>query len=846
MVPVRAGAFGSRRTVPEAGDIAPHSGRAPRFRSIRIRPPGRPASSTGPRARSTSPRAILEAPGFLRWGRLGYAGKHYLKFQDGPYWIKGGTDEPENFLAYAGFDDTIPSHTYALHESDWKPGDPDWGDGKGRAIIGALNYLASKHVNSIYFLLMNVGGDGKDVWPWVGTPARKGSPADDTTHYDISKLDQWNVVFEHAQRRGIVLHFVFNEAEEQNKKELDDGELGTSRKLYYREMIARFGHNLALEWNVCEEYNIGLKLEPEQVRRFARYIREIDPYDHPLTVHSAGDPVKALKFTFGDPTFDLTSVQLNQRRIDLVTEQIRAESARAGRPLPASMDEFTVDKGQDRSFIPVDDVDMQRREKLWPTYLSGGNIEFILEGLLKVDDFKSGQKAALWDATWHARKFLEALPFWEMGPDDALVRGAAALDIGIGKGKRSPLGAQVFALRGQVYAVYFPKATETGELDLTSGRGAFVRRWYNPREGAFEGEPAVVNGGGWMSIGPAPRQPEQDWAMLVRAEAAPESEVKGGPAREFAERSSSPASDGKRRSAADLALDQAKLDKIAEELGGRGCVIKDGYVVKAWGSQSEVGDWFSSAKPVLSTLLMFAITEGKAKGADQPIIDFGWNLKPKDRAMTFRHLASMTSGYARPEPPGAAWSYNDYAIQLYQKTLFDRVFQGDPAKIANDPSRLGALGLEDGLSFRKSNRRISASVRDFARIAWFWLNDGNWAGRQLLPRAMFIDFKKPQVPRDLPLTRQAETDDYLAVGSYGGGSDHFSRGGAGIYGFNWWFNDTVRDQENRLTWPDAPTDLFMSVGARGNCAAMLPSRAPSWLRPMRIGVDLNRANRTGE
>ena len=90
------------------------------------------------------------------------------------------------------------------------------------------------------------------------------------------------------------------------------------------------------------------------------------------------------------------------------------------------------------------------------------------------------------------------------------------------------LGAQVFALKGQVYAVYFPKATETGELDLSSGRGAFVRRWYNPREGVFEGEPAVVTGGGWMSIGSAPRQPEQDWAMLVQAKDAPESEAQSG------------------------------------------------------------------------------------------------------------------------------------------------------------------------------------------------------------------------------------------------------------------------------------------------------------------------------
>lgn len=756
-----------------------------------------------------------EAPGILRWGRLSYANSHYLKFQDGPYWIKGGTDEPENFLAYKGFDDTIPSHAYAPHESDWKPGDPDWGNGKARAIIGALNYLGSRHVNCVYFLTMNIGGDGKDVWPWVGKPNRKGSPTDDTLHYDVSKLEQWNTVFEHAQRQGIVLHFVFNEAEVENKKELDEGELGDSRKLYYREMIARFGHNPALIWNICEEYNLGFNLGPERVRQFARYIREVDPYDHPLTVHSAGDPAKSLKFTFGDPNFDLTSVQLNQRRIDLVTEQIRAETAEAGRPLPASMDEFTVDKGQRASHIPVDDVDLQRKQKLWPTYLSGGMIELILEGLLKIDDFKSGQKDALWRATWHARKFLERLPFWEMRPDDGLVRGASTLDVGIGKGKRSALGAQVFTLPGKVYAVYLPKATETGEIDLSLFMSEFNKRWYNPRTGEFEGEVATIRGGNWVPLGHAPQDPDQDWAVLIQRTEEP-----ANTRREIV-------FPGKRwavKLPQELGLDEAKLDQLAEELGSRGCIIKNGYVVKSWGSQSEVGDWFSSAKPVLSTLLMFAIQEGKVKSPDQPIADFGWNLKPKDQGMTFRHLASMTSGYARPERPGEAWSYNDFAIQLYQKSLFDKVFRDDPAKVANDPARFGAIGLEDGLSFRKSNRRISASVRDFARIAWFWLNEGNWAGKPVLPREMFVECRRPQVPSDLPLTRQAETDDYLKIGSYGGGSDHFSRCGPGIYGFNWWFNGKVRDQENRLTWPDAPEDLYMSVGARGNNAAILPSR----------------------
>ena len=188
-----------------------------------------------------------------------YVGRHYLKFQDGPYWIKGGTDEPENLLAYKGFDGTLPSHDFAAHVDDWRPGDPDWGNGKGRGLIGALNYLAMRHVNSIYFLTMNIGGDGKDVWPWAGSPDRRGSLANDNLHYDISKLGQWEHVFAHAQSKGIVLHFVFNEAEEANKRELDNGELGVERKLYYRELIARFATTRPFNGTSAKSTTLGLE-----------------------------------------------------------------------------------------------------------------------------------------------------------------------------------------------------------------------------------------------------------------------------------------------------------------------------------------------------------------------------------------------------------------------------------------------------------------------------------------------------------------------------------------------------------------------------------------------------------
>jgi PelA/Pel-15E family pectate lyase len=457
------------------------------------------------------------APGFLKWGRLRYVGKHYLKFHDGPYWIRGGTDEPENFLGYSGFVRTRPKHHYAAHVEDWRAGDPDWGDGQGRGIIGALNSLAKQHVNSIYFMTMNVGGDGKDVWPWIGPIQWRGSPQNDHRHFDTAKLRQWEIVLNHAERVGIFLHCVLSESETANKRELDAGELGPDRKLYYREMIARFGHHLALQWNLCEEYNLNFNFGPERIRAFADFIRAIDPYDHPVTVHSAGNPVEALRFTYGDPRFGMTSIQLGQRPIHEITEAIRRETEKAGRPLPVSLDEFTLDRGQRASHIPVDDAEGHRREKIWPTYFSGGMLEFILQDLLRTDNFKTPQREKLWRYLWYARRFMEEqLPFWEMDPADELSHEGGTIPVGIGRGRTVPLGPQVFAKRGQVYAVYLPAGSPSGTLDVSDLKGVAEQRWFNPRTGAFEGGRTQVAGGARRALGTPPSDPNLDWVLLIR------------------------------------------------------------------------------------------------------------------------------------------------------------------------------------------------------------------------------------------------------------------------------------------------------------------------------------------
>ena len=265
-------------------------------------------------------------------------------------------------------------------------------------------------------------------------------------------------------------------------------------------------------------------------------------------------------------------------------------------------------------------------------------------------------------------------------------------------------------------------------------------------------------------------------------------------------------------------LDAVKLQEFADATTGPGIVVRDGYVVKEWGNQTSKVEWASASKPVLSTMLFFAVSEGRLSGVDARLLDQGWNLTPEDTPMTFAHLANMTSGYARGEAPGEAWAYNDFAINLYAQSLFDQVFADSPdANTAIvDPQRLGSLQFQDGPIIDNQTRRLNTTVRDFARIGWFWFNKGSWNGQQLLPRSFFDDYMHPAVPGSLPRTTSF-SGDYLGVGSYGGPSDQSSYG-PGIYGFNWWFN---RGQQS---WPDAPVYAFQANGHwNGEVLTVIPS-----------------------
>ena len=102
--------------------------------------------------------------------------------------------------------------------------------------------------------------------------------------YDCSKLDQWEVVFTHADQLGLHLHFKTQETEiDTSKSALDgSGNVGVEHKLYYRELIARFGHHNALLWNLGEE---NTQTTAQRLDMAAEFYR-MDPYRHNVVIHT--------------------------------------------------------------------------------------------------------------------------------------------------------------------------------------------------------------------------------------------------------------------------------------------------------------------------------------------------------------------------------------------------------------------------------------------------------------------------------------------------------------------------------------------------------------------------------
>lgn len=300
-----------------------------------------------------------------------------------------------------------------------------------------------------------------------------------------------------------------------------------------------------------------------------------------------------------------------------------------------------------------------------------------------------------------------------------------------------------------------------------------------------------------------------------------------------------PRKEWERKTPEEVGLDSKKLKQFSEFVGGRGCVVRYGYLVYQWGDISRRADIASASKPFYSHLLFKALEEGRIKSLDEKAVrweprlgEINEKLGFKDSQITWRHFANQISCYQLVEKPGTAYDYNDWQMALFWDTLFLKVYgssfdQVDKHvfhKLLTDP--LGCQDVPTMMAFGKKNRpgRIAISARDFARFGLLYLQQGAWHGKQLISRKHATMAVTSPLPNSIPRAGNRSAEMIQGQRSHGSlrkpdnQTDHY-----GSYSWLWWVNGV--DREGTRFWPDAPHDTFGAFGHGGPRALwVIPSQ----------------------
>jgi CubicO group peptidase (beta-lactamase class C family) len=178
----------------------------------------------------------------------------------------------------------------------------------------------------------------------------------------------------------------------------------------------------------------------------------------------------------------------------------------------------------------------------------------------------------------------------------------------------------------------------------------------------------------------------------------------------------------------------------------------------------------------------------------------------KDRAITFRQLISNTSGYMKPgEIPGTVFHYQTFGMNILTHAIAKQYNLYD----SKDPERLPGCGklIEEKIrnpiggvwDYWYSNfqlqpnaklgvfgyyTQIVADAHDMARMGYLWLNNGNWNGKQIIPR----EWHEEAIHTAPAILENGSEDEWK-------------------YGYGFWSNDHGK------LWPQLPSDSYAASGA---------------------------------
>ena len=461
-------------------------------------------------------------------GRLEYIGEHYLRLSgNGEYFIKVGVDSPENLLAYNDFDAT-PNvagrrKTWDAHRGDYDS-DADallWQGEKGKSLFGAIHYLHEKGLNAFSFLTFNVDGDDRNVFPHLLNADREAyetyagkaqnRQAWETyfhkTRFDVSKLAQWERVLTYGSQKGFFLHF--KTQEEETDHLMDGGSLGNEQKLYYREIIARFGHHPKLNWNIGEENDLPRELQ----REIAAYIRATSPYKRQHIVMHTFPPEDHFYADLVGDQSALTGASIQGQRPDFrdvyarITRWYR-ESEEASKPWAIAIDEAGSGAWGLVTDAENPTHDEARVRVIWGSLLAGGfGVEWYFgyqspHNDLQANDYRS--RDLFWEQNAIARRFFEQqVPFHRMRPLPQSL----------------PLKfLYVFGIPDEHYLVMVENPVEFNEVRLDSPGKRYQIEWFNTRKGGelVSGTlDEIVARDTPVSLGLPPADIGSDWLVVL-------------------------------------------------------------------------------------------------------------------------------------------------------------------------------------------------------------------------------------------------------------------------------------------------------------------------------------------
>jgi CubicO group peptidase (beta-lactamase class C family) len=283
--------------------------------------------------------------------------------------------------------------------------------------------------------------------------------------------------------------------------------------------------------------------------------------------------------------------------------------------------------------------------------------------------------------------------------------------------------------------------------------------------------------------------------------------------------------------------------------GPAGMILKGGKIVVQWGDTKRVDMTFSVTKSYLSTIAGLAIDKGLINSANDPIVDYVWDGTYEgehNAKITWEHMLTQSSDWSgslfgmpdwsdRPpreggvddwsrselHEPGTYFKYNDVRVNVLSYSLLQVWRQPLPQVLKEyvmDP--IGAsstwrwMGYDhawvtiDGQKMQSvtggghSGGGVFISAEDHARFGLLFLNEGNWAGKQILSKGWVTAVQQPSQANE-------------------------------SYGYMWWLNKGSRK------WAGVDNeDIYYAAGFGGNYIVVDKKNdlvvVTRWLEPSKL------------